>query len=147
VTDHSSLLVYQLAAREHSEVWNSTNVESSRQSLLLVGIHLEDDGMAGHIAGSLRNFGSGSPAWPAPLGPEIYQDRNTRALNDLIEQLIVRLKRLIAWGQLSFASSATASVRKVLRANSIFLSALFAASNDRHSHLPKIISEFDHPSR
>jgi hypothetical protein len=132
MTDHSGLLIHQFAAREDSEVWNSTNVESSRQLLLLVGVDFENDGMAGHVGSCPRNLGGSSSAGSAPLSPEIHKNRNIRTLNDLIKQLCVRLKRLIHRGQRSLARAAATCFRKVLRANTILLATLFTASNDRH---------------
>jgi hypothetical protein len=135
VTDDSGLLTDQSAAREDSEIWNSTNIESSRQSLLLVGIDFEDDGMARHVAGCTRNFRGGSPAWSAPFGPEVDKDRNLCILDDLVEQLIVRLKRLVDRRKWNLARAATACVREVLRANTIFLTTALADSYRRHRHL------------
>jgi hypothetical protein len=135
VTDDSGLLVDEFAAREDSEVWNSSNVESSRQLLMLVRIDLEDDGMAGHIGGCARNLWRRSPAGSAPLSPEIDKHRNLRTLNDLVEQFIVRLQRFIDRWERSFTCAATACVREVLHANTIFLTTLFTASNRRHRHL------------
>jgi hypothetical protein len=137
MTDDSGLLIHQFAAREDSEVWNSTNVESSRQLLLLVGVDFEDDGMAGHVGSGARNLGRNSPAGSAPLSPEIHKNRNIRTLDDLIEQLFVCLKRLVHRGQRSLARAAATCFRKVLRANTILLATLFTASNDRHCPLQR----------
>lgn len=134
MTDDSGLLANELAAREDSEVWNSSNVESSRQLLMLVRIDLEDDGMAGHVGGCARNLWRRCPAWSAPLSPEIDKHRNPGTLNDLIEQFVVRLQRFIGRRQRSFTCAATACVREVLCANTIFLATLFTASNRRHLH-------------
>jgi hypothetical protein len=111
MTDDSGLLTDQSAAGENSEVGNSTNVESCRQSLLLVGVDFEDDGTACHVAGCTRNFRGGSPARSAPFGPEIDKDRNPRTLNYLVEQLIVRLKWLVDRRKWNLARTATACVR------------------------------------
>jgi hypothetical protein len=135
VTDDSGLLTDQSAARENSKVWNSTNVESSRQSLLLVGVDFEDDGTACHVAGGACNFRGGSPAWSAPLRPEIDKDRNLCTLNYFVEQFIVRLKRLVDRRKWNLARTATACVREMLRANTIFLTTALADSYRRHRHL------------
>jgi hypothetical protein len=132
MTDDSGLLIHQFAAREDSEVWNSTNVESSRQLLLLVGVDFENDGMPGHVGSDPRHLGGSSMARSAPLSPEIHKNRNIRTLNDLVEQFVVRLKRFINRGQRSLARATATRVRKVFRTNSILLATLFTASNDRH---------------
>jgi hypothetical protein len=66
--------------------------------LVLVRVDFEDDGSPGHIGGRARNLWRYSPAWSAPLGPEVDKYRNLRPLNDLVEQLFVRLQRLIDRG-------------------------------------------------
>jgi hypothetical protein len=135
VTHDSSLLAYKLPAGEDSKIWNSSNIESSRQLLVLVGVHFEDDRTSGHIGGRARNLWSRCPARPAPLSPEIDKHRHLRTLNHLVEQFIVRLHRLVNRRQRSLARAATARVRKVFGADTIFLTTLFTASNRRHSHL------------
>jgi hypothetical protein len=135
VTDDSGLLTHQFAARENGEVWNSTNVESSRQLLLLVGVDFEDDGMACHVDSGPRDLWGSSPARSAPLSPEIDKNRNIRTLNDLVEQLVVSLKRFINWQKGNLARTAAACVRKMLRANTISLTTALADSYRRHLHL------------
>jgi|ERR1700733_5059271 len=135
VTDDSGLLADKFAARENSEVWNSSNVESSRQLLMLVRIDLEDDGMAGHVVGCARNLWRRSPAGSAPLSPEIDKNRNFRTSNNLVEQFVVRLQGFIDRRQRGLACAATACVREVLCANTIFLATLCTFSNCRHRHL------------
>jgi len=135
MTNDSCLLADELAGREDGEVWNSANVESSRQLLVLVSVDFEDDGTAGHVGGRAGDLWSRCPAGPAPLSPEIDKNRNLRTLNDLVEQLFVRLQRFINRGQRSLAGAATTCIRKMLRTDTIFLTTLFTATNGRHRHL------------
>jgi hypothetical protein len=135
VTDDSGLLTNQSAARENSQVWNSTNVESRSQSLLLVGVDFEDDGTPCHVGSGPRDLWGSGPARSAPFGPEIDKNRNLRPLNYLVEQLIVRLKRPVDRRKWNLARTATACVRKMLRANAIFLTTSLADSYRRHRHL------------
>jgi hypothetical protein len=97
VTHDSGLLVDQLAAGEDSEVRNSANVESSRQWLVLVGVNFQDDSAASHIGGRARDLWCRCPAGTAPFGPEIDKNRNLRALNYLIEELLVHLQWFVDW--------------------------------------------------
>jgi len=72
----------------------------------------------------------------APIGPEIYEYGNRRVLNDLIELHIVDRERFRDGRQWRFASSATAGAGEVLRGDAIFLSAMSARANDRHTKPP-----------
>jgi hypothetical protein len=85
VANDSGLLADELTAGEDSEVWNSSDVETSRQLLVFVGVDFENNGMPSHVGGRPRHLWGCSPTGPAPLCPEIDKHRNVRALNDFIE--------------------------------------------------------------
>jgi hypothetical protein len=150
MANHSGLLVHQLPTRKNGEVRNSSDVKSSRELLIFISVDLQNNRMPCHVGSRTRHLGSSSPTRSTPLCPEIDKHRYLRTLNDLVEQLFVRLHRFIDRRQRSLTCAATPSVRKVLRANTIFLTTLFTNSNRRHRHLLRwnpnqIIHPLDEP--
>jgi hypothetical protein len=95
MTDDSGLLIYQLAAGEDSEVRNSANVESGGELLVLIGIHLQNDSATRHISRGARNLRSGCVTGATPFGPEIDKYRNLGTANNLVEQRLIHLERLV----------------------------------------------------
>jgi hypothetical protein len=136
MTYDSSLLVHQLSGGEHSEVWNSPYVESGSQLLMSVGVDLQDNGVTRHVGGCSRDLRSRGPARPAPFSPEVDEDRNLGAPDDLVEELLAYLKWFVDWGQSRLARSTLPGVRKMPGADTIFLTALFTGSNRRHRNPP-----------
>jgi hypothetical protein len=76
MTDNSSLLAYELAAGEDSEVRDSTNIESGGQLLLLVGVDLQNDGATRHISRCPCDLRSCRVTWSTPFRPEIDEYGN-----------------------------------------------------------------------
>ena len=99
---------------------------------MLVGIDLEDDGLAGHVLCGARDLGGGGAAGAAPVGPEVDEDGDARALDDLVEERGVDLQGLVERGKGVFAGAASAGVGEVICGDAVFLATAVAGSDRRH---------------
>jgi hypothetical protein len=136
VINKSGLLLDELSGREDGEVRDATHGETCRELLVLIGVDLEDNGLARRVLCCARDLWSGGAARAAPVSPKVYEDGNSRALDNLVEECCINLNRFVEWRQRGFARAATAGVRQVGSCNPIFLAASFARSYHRHLFSP-----------
>jgi hypothetical protein len=132
VTYYPGLLADEFAGMEDGEVGDSADVVAGGEVLVLVGVYLEDYGLASHFfcgAGDLRSGGS---AGTAPVGPEVDEDRDSGALDDLVEDGGVDLEWLVKGWEGILAGAATSGVGEMVGGETIFLAAGLAGSDRRH---------------
>ncbi len=79
------------------------DAELCRYSLFVFGIHLQHDELSGHVLRDRFYFGRDRFARPAPIRPEIDQDRHAGILNHVAKCLCVRFDRAGHRRQRSFA--------------------------------------------
>jgi hypothetical protein len=91
------LLLDELAGLEDGEVWDAAHVVAGRELRVALGVYFDDDGFSGHICRGFGYFGGGGPAGTAPLGPEVDEDGNGGALDDLVKERCVDLEGLGEW--------------------------------------------------
>jgi len=89
--DDSSLLTNEPAQGEHGKVRYSADGVPRRELLVAIGVDLEDDSLTGQILCGARNLRSCGAAWSAPVCPEVDEDRNPGALDNLIEEFSIDL--------------------------------------------------------
>jgi hypothetical protein len=132
VTNNSGLLFDELSSGEDSEVRDAAYSEPCCELLVLVSVDLEDDGLTRHVPCGTRDFWGGGSTRAAPVSPEVDQDGNTRALDNLVEEGSVDRYRFVKRGQRSLAGATTSGVRQVVRRDAVLLAAALADSYRRH---------------
>jgi hypothetical protein len=95
VIDDAGLLADELAGREDGEVGDAAYVVTRCELLIAVGIDFEDDGVAREVLSGACDLGCGCAAGSAPVGPEVHEDRNAGALDDLVEERCIYLQGLV----------------------------------------------------
>jgi hypothetical protein len=141
VAYQSGLLLYPAPTIEDHEIWNAQNIETGGELRVFFGIDLQDDGPARHFRGSLRDFGSGHAARPAPVRPEIHEDGNRGILDDFIERHIVHRHGFSEWRQRRFARSAAARAGQMFAWNAVLPCATAADADNGH----KASANIDNP--
>ena len=134
--DNPGLLLDELACGKDREVGDTPYRVSCRELLIFVGVDFENDGVTGHILCRACDLGCSGATGSAPVGPEVHEDRNAGALDDLVEERGVDLQGFIERSEWIFARAASASVREVIGSEAVFLAAAFAGSYDRHGVTP-----------
>ena len=86
MADHACLLFDELAVLEDGEVGDAAHVVTRGEFGVRVGVYLEDDGVAGEVGGGAGYLGGGGSAGSAPVGPEVYENRDAGALDYLVEE-------------------------------------------------------------
>src|SRR5689334_42168 len=72
------LLMDNLAVLHDHKIRDTHYIEPLSQSGPAFRVHLQDDRLSSHLRRSAFHFGRSHPAWTAPRGPEVDQDRNRR---------------------------------------------------------------------
>jgi hypothetical protein len=98
VIDDPGLLFYKLAGGEDGEVWDAAYVVAGSELLVPVSIDFKNYSLAGQVFRGLCDLGGGGVAGAAPVSPEVDEDGNTRALNDLVEERRIYLERFVERG-------------------------------------------------
>jgi hypothetical protein len=98
VIDEARLLFDKLAGEKNGEVRDAAYGKSCSELLVFVGVNFENDGVARHILCGARDLGGGGSARAAPFGPEIDEDRNAGALDNLVEECGIDLQWFVEWG-------------------------------------------------
>jgi hypothetical protein len=96
--DNPCLLFYELARGEDGEVRDAAHGKSRGELLMFVSVDFEDDSLTGHVLCCARDFRGGSVARTTPFGPEVYEDRNAGALDNLVEECGIDLQWFVEWG-------------------------------------------------
>ncbi|MCU1242278.1 MAG: hypothetical protein JWO71_3004 [Candidatus Acidoferrum typicum] len=136
VTYDARLLHYHAATIEDDKVGYTAHVVTFGELRIFFCVDLYHYGFAGHVGSGARDFRSGGATRAAPISPEIYEYGNRRVPNNFVELHIVDRQGLSDGWQGRFASSATASAGEILGGDPIFLSAISATANDRHTGPP-----------
>ena len=126
------MLEAQLSAAEDGEVGDALNVIAGGQLRVLFGIHFEDEGLAGEVAGGLGDMRSGHAAGSAPGGPEIHENRNFGVAEDLVELGGTDGEGLGDGWEGIFAGAAAACVGQVTGGDAIGLTTGWAGADDGH---------------
>jgi len=132
VIHNSSLLMDELAREEDGEVWDTAYIEARGELLVLVGVNFENYCIACHVFCGTRDLRCGSAAGTAPVSPEIDENGNAGALDNLVEEGCINLQRFIKRRQGSFTCAAAAGVGKVVRGEAVLLATALAGSYRRH---------------
>jgi len=140
MTCYAGLLHYHPATIEDYEVGDAANVVTCGELRIFFRVNFYHYGFAGHIGGGPRDFGSSGAARAAPIGPEIYEYGNGCVLNDFIELHIVDRERFGDGRQGRLTSSATAGAGEISGGDAVFLSALGAGADDRHTKPPSYLT-------
>jgi hypothetical protein len=138
VIDDARLLFDELAGGKNGEVRDAAYGKSCSELLVFVGVNFENDSVTRHILCGTRDLGGCGSAWAAPFSPEIDEDRNARALDNLVEECGIDLQWFVEWGQRVLACAASAGIRKMVRGEAVFLAARFADSYRRHWITPNL---------
>jgi len=132
VVYETSLLYDGLAAREHNKVGNPAHLEPRRELRIGFGVHLQHQRFSSHVRRGLRDLRSCGPARPAPGRPEIDKHWYRRILDNFIKQGSVYRQWLRQRRKRRLTGSTPSCAAQMLGADSVFLVALRASSNDRH---------------
>jgi hypothetical protein len=95
-------------------------------------VNFDYDGLPRHFCRRARHLGRSHPARSAPCRPEIRQHRNFCILQHFIELLTIYFQRFAYRRQRGFTVATPAVIGQMFCRNPVLLSALFAASNERH---------------
>jgi hypothetical protein len=104
--------------------------------VILLGVYLEDDGLAGHVGGGAGDFRGGHAAGTAPVGPEVDQNGNGCGLSDFVEELGVDGKGFVDGREGIFAFAAAAGVCQMFCSDAVFAATVFAGADDGHGKAP-----------
>src|SRR5579871_3236597 len=104
--------------------------------MVLLGIDLEDDGLAGHVGGGAGDLGCGHSTGTAPVGPEVDQDGNGCGLSDFVEELGVDGDGLMERREGGFALAAAAGLCQMLCGDAVFAATVFAGADHGHGMAP-----------
>jgi hypothetical protein len=99
---------------------------------MFVSVNFQHKRLSSHVLCRTRHFGSGGMTRPAPLRPEVYENRHAGGIHDFVKKSCIYLERFIDRRQRSLTRTATARLREMIRSNTIFLATLFACSDCRH---------------
>jgi hypothetical protein len=86
MADDSCLLANEFSGMKDSEIWDAAHVIPCGEMLILVRVDLQDNRLSSHLLSRESHLWSGGPAWSAPIGPEVDENRNPRTLNNLIKK-------------------------------------------------------------
>jgi hypothetical protein len=114
------------------KVRNAANVVTSRELRVLFCVHFQDKGTTCHMGCGACDLGSRHFAGTAPVCPEVYENRYTSVLHDLIEELSVDRKRLVYGSKIVFAGTTTTGVGEMVGGDTVFLTTVWTASDKRH---------------
>jgi hypothetical protein len=123
------------AAIKDDEMRNAADVESVGDLRIAFGVHLYYDRPSGHVCSRAGNLRGRDTARPTPPCPEIGKYRDTRILNDLVEQVRVDFQWLARWTQRSFASPTAASIDQSDGRNTILAPTRHAVPKKGHPYL------------
>lgn len=129
--DEAGLLELQIAAREDGEIRNALDVVAGGEFGELLGVDLEDDGLACEVVGDLGHMRCGHAAGAAPGCPEIDEDGDFAVADDLVELRGADGQRLGDGRQRLLAGAAAARVGEVIGGDSVGFSAGRTVSDHR----------------
>ncbi len=130
------LLKNRLPLAQHHKIRNRLHPESRGQLRMLLRIHFQNQSLPRSLARQFLQLRRSHPAGPAPIRPEIDQNRNIRRIHDLRKRRIIHLDRFTLRRKRILAGRASPSVCQVSRRNSVALSAACAGPNCRKaSHI------------
>src|SRR5215475_9072425 len=132
---HACSLNYRAALVKHCEVRDPTDIESSRQLGIALGIYLDDDGTASHVCGRPLYLGRRQAAGTAPFCPEIRKHWNPGVLHDFIELIGINFQGFIRRRNGGFAHAAPAGIGKVSSWYAVLTITCPARPNNAHTHL------------
>ena len=133
--NQACLLKLKLTSRKHREIRNAADVVPGCKPRVTLRVDLQYDCAPGHISCGLCHVRCCHPAWSAPGGPEVRQDRNLALANDLVELLFVDFQRFANCGQLRPAGTAFSEIGKVSGRDAVGPTARRAISNQRHGSI------------
>jgi hypothetical protein len=136
VTYDAGLLHYDAATSEDDKIGDAANIVTRGELRIFFRVDLYHYRFARHVGRGARHFRSSGVAGAAPIGPEVDEDGNGRVLNNFIELRIVHRERFRDGRKRRFASSTTAGAGEIFGWDAIFLSAICASANDRHTRPP-----------
>jgi hypothetical protein len=124
MTDKTRLLLYHAPLVQHHEIGNTLHAEASGKLRMRFRINFEHNGLALHLGRGFCDLRSSGSARTAPGSPEIHQHRYSCVLHYVVEQGNVGRQRLRNCWQISLARAASTGVGKVVRRDTILLTAL-----------------------
>src|ERR1700693_2610628 len=136
VIHQASLLHRDAATVEHRKVWYAADIVAGSELRIFFRINFQHDSLPRHVRRSTRNFRSRRTTGPAPLGPEIHENRNRGIFDGFLEQHVINRLRFSHGRQWRFTNSAAASAGQILGWNAIAASAMFTGADKRHRDLP-----------
>src|SRR5258707_5653364 len=92
---------------------------ATRQLRVFFRINFDYDGPTPHLSRGSGDLRCGNSTWAAPCCPEIYQHRDARILNNLIELFSIDIERLVHRRQRRLTYPATAGIRKMSRGHTV----------------------------
>jgi len=125
----AGLFEHLLATLEDHEVGNAADLKAGRELWVRLGVDLEHHRFPGHLRGDQLHLGGRHSARAAPRRPKVDQHRDLRVLRDGVELSGVHVDRRVDGRQRGFAFPAVPRFVKVLRRNSVLLTAGWAGSD------------------
>jgi hypothetical protein len=136
--DDSGLLPDQLAGGKDGKVRNAADGVPRSELLVAIRVDLEDYSLTRHLFCRTGDLRSRSAAWSAPVRPEVDENGNSGALDNLIEEFSINRQRFVKRRQRGLTRTASARIRKMIRSEAVFLTTALAGSYRRHSSLPEV---------
>jgi nucleotide-binding universal stress UspA family protein len=133
INEHGiDLIVMGTHGRKGMDRFLPAHVVAARQFGITLSVNFDYDGLPRHFCRRARHLGRSHPARATPCCPEIRQHRNFCILQHFIELLTINFQRFAYRRQRGFTVATPAVIGQMFCRNPVLLSALFAASNERH---------------